>query len=37
MNSLCYGCGKEYNYIFKNGKVCCNISYKFCRRIAKKN
>ena len=37
MNSLCdYGCGKEYKYIFKNGKVCCSISYKFCSGIAKK-
>jgi hypothetical protein len=34
---LCeYGCGKEYKYIFKNGKKCCSLKPSKCPSIKKK-
>lgn len=36
-NILCdYGCGKEAEYIFKNGKVCCVYNFNKCSGYSKK-
>ena len=35
---LCdYGCGKEARHTLKNGKVCCEVSFRSCDAIRKKN
>lgn len=33
MEKCDYGCGKEYRYIFKNGKKCCSENFRKCSKI----
>jgi len=37
MKQLCYWCGREAIYQFKNGKWCCSKSYNSCPVLKEKN